>query len=218
MSPLALCLMISVAFTLSCAEEVTAPNLPPEDPRQARRIVGNVSAAAVLGSDGLVAVPNEKWDRIKMFYEAYAGVTTTDRRDPYRNNIANFALKPDLPKVVDETNETEEEIPMELLSPLEKFPVEDFALVMIMSGTSRPKAVIMDPTGTPWIVKPDTPLGNKGGLIQAITQYSIVVAEPGSEIPSEITIRPVILDAAAVLAEKKNSNYVSQPLTTSPLR
>jgi len=214
-------LSILVAFLLGCEEDAGKPNLPPTDPRGIN--FGNDQAQAqgpsTSGDDGMVAVPSEKWDRIKMFFEAYAGATTTSRRDPYRNNLAAFAQKPDLPKLNedDEEEETIEQV-VEALSPLEKFPVEDFTLVMVMSGTSRPKAVVMDPIGIPWVVRPDTPLGNEGGLVQAITQYSIVVAEPGSDTPSEITIRPVILDAAAELADKENVNFSSKPLTTAPIK
>ena len=214
-------LVACVAFILGCGEDDSKPNLPPTDPR-GPQFAGNqqqTQAAPTLGDDGMVAVPNEKWDRVKLFFEAYAGATTTSRRDPYRNNLASYAQKPDLPKVMEEEQDDQEiEQIVEVLSPLEQYAVEDFELVMIMSGTSRPKAVVMDPMGIPWVVRPDTPLGNKGGLIQAITQYSIVVAEPGSDLPSEITIRPIILDAAADLADKEKVQFSSKPLTTPSAR
>ena len=212
---------MSSAFVLGCGEDDSKPNLPPTDPRgpQFANAQQQTQQVPTLGDDGMVAVPNERWDRVKMFFEAYAGATTTSRRDPYRNNLAGYAQKPDLPKVIEEEQEEQEiEQVVEALSPLEQYAVEDFELVMVMSGTSRPKAVVMDPMGVPWVVRPDTPLGNKGGLIQAITQYSIVVAEPGSDLPSEITIRPIILDAAQDLAEKENVRFSSKPLTTAPVR
>ena len=213
-------LSLAVGFLLGCGDEDKGPNLPPQDPRgPGFANAQQTQEVPTLTDDGMVAVPSEKWDRIKMFFEAYAGATTTNRRDPYRNNLAGFAQKPDLPKLNEEEpeEETVEQV-VESLSPLEKFPVEDFTLVMVMSGTSRPKAVVMDPVGIPWVVRPDTPLGNEGGLVQAITQYSIVVAEPGSDTPSEITIRPMILDAAAELADKEKVNFSSKPLTTAPIR
>ena len=212
---------LSSVFVMGCGEDDSKPNLPPTDPRgpQFANAQQQTQQVPTLGDDGMVAVPNEKWDRVKMFFEAYAGATTTSRRDPYRNNLAGYAQKPDLPKVIEEEQEEQEiEQVVEALSPLEQFAVEDFELVMVMSGTSRPKAVVMDPMGVPWVVRPDTPLGNKGGLIQAITQYSIVVAEPGSDLPSEITIRPIILDAAQDLADKEKIRFSSKPLTTAPVR
>ena len=210
-------LAMLVAFVLGC-EDDSLPNTPPEPPPHARGGGGQQQAFVPLADDGMVAVPSEKWDRIKGFFESYSGATTTNRRDPYRNYLASYAQKPDLPKVVEEEEETEEAKPVEILSPLEKYAVEDFELLMVMSGTSRPKAVVLDPMGTPWVVRPDTPLGNKGGLVQAITQYSIVVSEPGSDLPAEITIRPVILDAAAELVDTQKPEFVSKPLTTAPLR
>ena len=145
------------------------------------------------------------------------GATTTNRRDPYRNYLASYAQKPDLPKVVEEEEETEEAKPVEILSPLEKYAVEDFELLMVMSGTSRPKAVVLDPMGTPWVVRPDTPLGNKGGLVRQSRNIRLWSRSP-SDLPAEITIRPVILDAAAELVDTQKPEFVSKPLTTAPLR
>ena len=209
-------LAVLAALVMGC-EDDSFPNTPPEPPPHARGGGSQAQPLTPIGNDGMVAVPSEKWDRIKSYFESYSGASTTNRRDPYRNYLASYAQKPDLPRVVEE-EEVEETEPKEVLSPLEKFPVEDFELLMVMSGTSRPKAVVLDPMGTPWVVRPDTPLGNKGGLVQAITQYSIVVSEPGSDLPAEITIRPVILDAAAELVDTQKPKFVSKPLTTAPIR
>lgn len=205
-------------LALGCGED--PPSKLPELPPHMRGNNQQQQATPVaMSSDGTVAVPNERWDRIKVYFESYSGAVTSGRRDPYRNYLASYAQKPDLPAVVETELEPDQpEEVVEIRSPLEKYAVEDFELLMVMSGTSRPKAVVLDPLGVPWVIRPDTPLGNKGGLVQAITQYSIVVAEPGAEAPSEITIRPMILDAAAELSLQEEGQFTSRPLTTAPMK
>jgi hypothetical protein len=89
---------------------------------------------------------------------------------------------------------------------------------MVMSGTSESKAVVVDPVGVPWVVARDTPFGNKNGVVQTITQYSIIIAEPNEEVPSEINIRPLILDSAAEMAAPAPSEFAARPLTALPLK
>ncbi len=208
--------VITGLFAVGCGDDNVRGKLPELPPHM--RGNNATQAAPIRQSDGMVPVPNEKWDRVKSFFENYAGTTTTDRSDPFRNNLTRYAQKPDLPTVTEESTDESEEKPVVIASPLERYPVEEFSLILVMSGTAKPKAVVMDPMGTPWVVRPDTLLGNKGGLVQAITQYSIVVAEPGADAPSEITIRPLILDDAAELVTSGEEAFSSKPLTSASIR
>ena len=69
--------------------------------------------------------------------------------------------------------------------------------VKSLSSTSGlPKAVVVDPRGQAYVVQRDTRIGNKGGIIDSITQYMVVVKEPNAEEPVKMTIKPPYVDLA----------------------
>ena len=125
---------------------------------------------------------------IKSYFESTLRSVDNQSSRSVSEHLASYAQKPDLPRVVEE-EEVEETEPKEVLSPLEKFPVEDFELLMVMSGTSRPKAVVLDPMGTPWVFARILRWEIRG-LVQAITQYSIVVSEPGQTFQQRLPFDP----------------------------
>ena len=83
--------------------------------------------------------------------------------------------------------------------PLQMFPVKDYELMMIMSGTALPKAVVVDPQGQAFAVQEDTRIGDRGGIIESISQYSLVIREPNQERPYVLNIQPPFVDLASRL-------------------
>jgi Tfp pilus assembly protein PilP len=203
------------------AERPAYPEGPKKNPATLLREKAMAAKAAQSGGAGgdssFVIIPSESWDRISPFVEKFTGAADLQKSDPFRNNLTRFVELPEIPVTQPDTEVKEGEVEV-VVTPLQRFPVEDFTLVMVMSGTSQSKAVVVDPVGVPWVVSRDTPFGNKNGVVQTITQYSIIVAEPNEEAPSEINIRPLILDSAAMMAAPVSSEFSARPLTTLPLK
>ena len=63
-----------------------------------------------------------------------------------------------------------------------------------MSGTAVPKAMVVDPQGVMHVIEKNTPLGNKGGIVESITQYIVVVKEPNAEEPILMQAKPQLID------------------------
>jgi len=62
-------------------------------------------------------------------------------------------------------------------SSLEKFSVNEFKLIAVMTGPVRMRAMIADPTGKTYSVAQSTPIGLRDGKVVKITTQSVVVRE-----------------------------------------
>ena len=208
-------------FFVGCGDDESDKPAYPAGPKRNPATLAREAALKAQGSAQVsidtVIVPSESWDRISPFVEKFTGAADLQKSDPFRNNLTRFVELPEIPVSQPEAMEGDGEVAV-VVTPLQRFPVEDFTLVMVMSGTSESKAVVVDPVGVPWVVARDTPFGNKNGVVQTITQYSIIIAEPNEEVPSEINIRPLILDSAAEMAAPAPSEFAARPLTALPLK
>lgn len=209
-------LVILVAIGLSTSSGCggsSSPSAPPPGPPARKPKVALKEEAPVA----IIHVPNKKWDRIKDAFEKFANEPATAKKDTYRDNIVNFVAKPEIPEVPEEEAPIEE--PLDSAnSPLQRYTTDEFRLLMVMSGTVIPKAVVVDPIGNTWVVKKDTPIGNKNGVIQNITQYSVIVREPDGEKPIEKTIKPEIFTLAEDLSASTDQVSGAERLSVSPVR
>ena len=160
-------------------------------------------------------VKNPRWERIKPFFSKFANEPAMAKKDPFRSNLTNFVARPELPEPSPgEEEQPPTEVTDVVASPLQRYAVDEYKLVLIMSGTVMPKAVIEDPIGNTWVVTKDTPLGNRGGVIQNITQYSIVVREPDADKPIIKSLMPGIFEAAEELIVSHQATGVGAELLT----
>ena len=145
-----------------------------------------------------ITLVNPNWkDKIrKHFVDGYLARKQTTRKDVFRPNVLTFIEKPEPEEEkAEEEEEPEPTIEEELAEEEEKgllqqHTLKEYKLLLIMSGTALPKAVIEDPKGNAFVVQRETRIGNKGGIVEAITQYSVFVRERDSEKPSILTIQP----------------------------
>lgn len=93
--------------------------------------------------------------------------------DPFRSNLARFA--PHVEVALEEEQEKEEEPK----TPLEYYDVDSYKLVLIMSGTAQPKALVVDPKGKSYILSPGTRIGTRQGKVVSITSTEVRIEEPG---------------------------------------
>jgi Tfp pilus assembly protein PilP len=214
----------------ACGGDAAPPPPPPSG--QAPRTSKRAAAAASATSPGAppVYVTNPKWTALSPFFERFGQEPETAKRDPFRNYITAHVAMPVIPEEQAEsiaqvdpaapTAETTEpeEVPEAPKSPLQRYGVDEYRLLMIVSGTAVPKAVIEDPIGNTWVVQRDTPIGNKGGVVESITQYALVVREPDRDSLVEKTLRPPIFERANELAPQlDNDIFGAERLSGPPL-
>lgn len=147
-----------------------------------------------------VTIDNEKWKRfIKKHFEKVL-TRKIASENVFRTRILDHIPKPVLPEEGEEP--TPEELdptalavdePEEEKGPLQKHPLKDYKVLMIMSGTALPKAVVEDPKGQTFVIQRETRIGDKNGHVRSITQYAIFVKEQDNEKPVPLSIRPPII-------------------------
>jgi Tfp pilus assembly protein PilP len=176
----------------ACGEEEKMER--PVDPRIARRR-GREAKQAGPAPDALVVIKldNPKWDLVSPHFKKFLAQKHATPKDAFSPNTTTFIPRPVIAQDDDQVQDLpiEEEIPR---GPLEQFPLSEYGIKSIMSGTAVPKAMVVDPKGEAYIIQKDTKMGDKGGIVESITQYMVIVKEPNSEEPVKITIRPPFID------------------------
>lgn len=139
---------------------------------------------------------NPAWDTLRPYFNKYVAQKHTTPKNIMVPRTDRFIPRPALPDEDEAPEETaaNEELPEDERGPLQQDPIKDYRLLMIMSGTADPKAVVVDKKGNAFVVEVDTRIGNKGGVVRAITQYAVMVQEPDSDKPEKLNIKPPFLD------------------------
>lgn len=180
--------------TSACGEEELMER--PVDPRLAAR-KGKAAKKKGLPPDALVIIKlnNPKWDLVQPHYKKFLAQKHATPKDAFRPWATKFIPRPQIADDEDGSADIstveEEEEPR---GPLQQYPLKEYNLMVIMSGTAVPKAVVVDPKAQAYVVQRDTRIGNKGGIVESITQYMVVVKEPNTEQAVKLTIKPPYID------------------------
>jgi Tfp pilus assembly protein PilP len=212
---------LGAVLAASCGGDAPSSAPPAPPPRPAKPAAAQPTGGA--GVDELspddVVIP-KGWESIQPFVEKYSNEPASTKTDPFRNMITAHIAKPDIAEELAALEQEEKveagELPVMPQSPLERYSIEEYELLFIMSGTVTPKAVLQDPVGNTWVVRKDSPVGKNGGVVQAITQYSLYIREPESEQPIEKTLKPPIFDLAHELGGGDGATTGVERLTGPP--
>ncbi|MGM0574301.1 MAG: pilus assembly protein PilP [Myxococcota bacterium] len=215
----ALLLLGAVASLLAGCSEDRVMERPP-DPRQNRP-----SSQKAGGSDepevpeGMVSVQleNPKWDLIEPHFQKFLEQKHTTPKDAFEPQVTEWIPRPAIEEEEDEAAATVEEEEEEPRGPLQQYPLAEYSLQVIMSGTAVPKAVVVDPKGQAYVIQRDTRLGDEGGIVESITQYMVVVQEPDSEEPVKLTIRPPFIDLASQVGLEADEARRVEEFTLTPV-
>ncbi len=175
-----------------CGSERPKRTGPPRRPFAAPAQTSQTAEAAATPAGRPKAVG---WKYIAEHFDRFVKEPRVSVRDPFRSYITDFVPKPELPEPEEEPQATQAsatEAAEQEVAPLQRYPVAAYRVLMILSGVAVPKAVIEDPIGNIWIVKPDTPIGNRGGVIVNISEYSVFIQEPDADKYVEKTLEPEI--------------------------
>ena len=88
------------------------------------------------------------------------------KRDPFRSYLANLNQDDD---------KTDENRGGRIKAATEKFRLEQYRLTALITGTSRPHAMVEDPNGSGHILRIGSRLGKNGGRVTRITGQGVTV-------------------------------------------
>lgn len=169
-----LAMLMAVPLTMACSGPVQSPQL--ERDRSSDR-----------------GQPTLDFDEFQEFEEAeeYSRPEYPVRRNPFRPD-------PDV-LAVDE----EEEVATDLApaGPLQRHPLSSFSLVTIISETTVPKAMFVDPSGLGHFAKEGDRIGQRDGVIRTIRSNEVDVQEGGT---SGTTVTVALRDRPLTLPREED--------------
>lgn len=214
---LGLFVFVTVVPLVGCGDDDVAPPRP-VDPRQNRPGHGK-KKSKLLDPAGMVTVQitNPRWDMLKTHFEKMSSKRHSPVHDVFRPQVLNFIPRPELPEP--ETTGAVQDVETdfeEVRGPLQLFPLTDYELLLVMSGTAMPKALVVDPKGQTHAVTRNMRMGDSGGIIEHISQYMVVVREPNSERPYKLTIAPPLMDMTSKVAGSSEAQGETADATPAP--
>jgi len=165
--------VVAVAFT-ACGSD--SPMLSVITPTQedlnkaANKVLGGVPQAAQAAEAVPAAVTGPVG--IRKYYFDYLHTPVEAKINPFQSNMAAFT-----PTVEIEADVVAEETGP--VTPLQYYDTDSYKLVLIMSGTAIPKALVSDPQGKSYVIMVDTAIGNRQGRVVSITANEVRIDEPG---------------------------------------
>jgi type II secretory pathway component PulC len=76
-------------------------------------------------------------------------------------------------------------------------PLGDYRLVGVLTGLAEPRALVVDPDGQDYEVRPGDALGSEGGRVKAVLPDELVIEVPGRTDPVRFSIAPAAVQAPA---------------------
>ncbi len=189
------------AVTAGCGEEEKPKGTfwkPPEP--------GSEEAVAEVPEDTewITLGENPKWVPVKPLLERYRLRNIGELKNPMMTHLVEFVEPPDIDPTKIEADQAETraildeppQLDVDINDVRTSGPIERYELVLLMSGTPRPKAVMVTADGTRIDLERGDPIGIEGGRVKAILQYKMLVDVPGENVTREISIAPPLVSFA----------------------
>lgn len=150
---------------------------------------------------------NPRFKPLGGLYERYAQAKIDDLANPMLPNLVLFTPRPIIEKKDDDEQnkgcgvpgrpacpKAEDDIVERPKDPRAKRPLADYSVILLMTGTSRPKAVVTDTVGGRFTLERGDPIGMEGGRVKAILQHKMLVGVPGKADPYVFNLEPPLSD------------------------
>jgi hypothetical protein len=116
--------------------------------------------------------PNSAAIGIQRYYFDFLHAPIESKVNVFQSNMAAYTP----------TVEIEADVEVEAAgptTPLQYYDTDSYKLVLIMSGTATPKALVSDPQSKSYVITVDTPIGNRNGRVVSISGSEVRIEEPG---------------------------------------
>lgn len=165
-------LIIALGFMVSCGGSEPVNRPAPEIPRRQAAPGPGIAQAVVPVTSLADGGPNPKFSILRPYFKEFTKKPVDGKVNIFKNNLAAFT-----PNVeIEEETKIESDEPR---TPLEFYNVDSYKLVLIMSGTSQAKALVIDPREKSYIVQVGTLIGNRMGKVVSISGTQVRIEEPG---------------------------------------
>ena len=98
------------------------------------------------------------------------------KRDPFEVFVLTDALHPDVP-----------------LTPLQRYSIDQLALIGIVWGISNPHAMVQDPNGKGHVLKRGTLVGKNWGKVTRIKPDEVIISEEFRDIDGRLVVNEISL-------------------------
>ncbi len=143
-------------------------------------------------------VLNERWEHLAEHFGRFALRPPSSQKDVFKSRLDKFVPDEILHGKIAEDGATEteqkpEDYKADDTPPLKRFAADEFKVVIIMTGTGIPKALLMDPKGVTHDVTVDDAVGNEDGVVVSITQHEVVIRHSDAK-PVRLNLRPQLFE------------------------
>ena len=156
---------------------------------------------------------NPKFVPLKELFVEYEHAKFEELANPMLSNLVDFAERPvieqrpaELGAAIASGPATDDQ-PEAVDDVRTKFPLANYQLIILMTGISRPKAVVIDGKMNRIVLERGDPIGSEGGRVRAILQYKVLIGMPGKADPVEMSIEPPLaslVNEGAPATERKD--------------
>jgi len=156
---------------------------------------------------------NPNWTPIKDLFKTYESARIEELANAMQSNLVTYVERPiverkpkaDAAPDVAATSTEQKASPMDL-DPRRKHPLALYRLIILLTGTAQPKAVVLGPDDDRFELRRGDPLGEEGGRVRAITQYAMMVAVPGKTKLMKVSLRPPLAGVETLFKDNKAAN------------
>jgi hypothetical protein len=192
--------IMCILFLLGCGGSGSSTGV--KTAKEANKPRGGQTAVAIEGID---ETKLNHWKHLSGYFLEFSKTTGGTFKDPFKPQLIRFVGKEDLLRQIralepELSTDSSERTPAERLSgPLQAAPLSEFKPVIILTGVTQPKVIIIAPNGDAHEVEEGQRVGSEGGQIVDITQYQVKYRLPGQTRGEEIvqSLRPSLLDKIA---------------------
>ena len=147
-----------------------------------------------------IQLTKPRWQVLEPHFRKLLKQENAPAKDIFAPQVLQLIPRPELPKTEEDDDEVglvEVEAVVEVpKGPLEQYSLRDYDLMLVMSGTAMAKAVVTDPSGNAFVIQVEDRLGSGGGIVEAISQYTLTVREPNTDDPYLLSIEPPFANLA----------------------
>ena len=159
---------------------------------------GGPTSAPKKAAPPAAVEPTDDWSALEPYFNQFVDQSITDFKDPFKLQIVKHVGKKDLldrlsamrPLESDDEESRGPEVPK---GPLQRFGIQGYRPIIIMTGLAEPKAVLEAPSGQTFVVTRDTYVGSEGGFVEDLTQYHVVFRVPGMENLLVMSLKPELM-------------------------
>lgn len=200
-------LFLALAASLAACGGPAAPPPKAEGAAAAPAPKKKGAEAAAVVDPAAKALENPDWPVLAEHFVRFTKKPVSSQKDVFKSHLDKYVEKVEFSDLMRKKEEGGDDVAIpkkeDDLDPLKKFPADEYKLVVVLTGTASPRALVQDPKGNAYEVGLDQEIGNEHGVIEAITQYEVVIRQENEPKPVRLNVRPEVFDVESLQAKAR---------------